>query len=55
MQLAARVLKRKILGKSEEIKIDSKGPILFKQRRVGKNKVLFNIYKFSKIKIFIEY
>ena len=28
------------------IKIDSKGPILFKQKRVGKNKSHFNILKF---------
>ncbi|MDN6147187.1 MAG: sugar transferase, partial [Tetragenococcus koreensis] len=27
------------------IKIDSKGPIIFKQKRVGKNKKYFNIYK----------
>lgn len=28
------------------IKLDSPGPVLFKQRRVGKDKELFNIYKF---------
>lgn len=28
------------------IKLDSKGPILFKQRRIGKNKSQFDIYKF---------
>ena len=28
------------------IKCDSKGPVFFKQKRVGKNKTYFNIYKF---------
>lgn len=28
------------------IKLDSKGPVLFKQKRVGKNKVYFSILKF---------
>lgn len=33
------------------IKLDSKGPIIFKQKRVGKNKTYFNIYKFRTMKI----
>ena len=33
------------------IKIDSKGPILFKQKRIGKNKELFNILKFRTMRI----
>ncbi|MFW8616789.1 sugar transferase [Enterococcus innesii] len=33
------------------IKIDSQGPIIFKQKRVGKNKTHFNIYKFRTMKI----
>ena len=33
------------------IKLDSKGPVFFKQKRVGKNKVLFMIYKFRTMKI----
>ena len=33
-------------GLSLAIKMDSKGPVLFKQKRVGKNKELFEIWKF---------
>ncbi|WP_320628498.1 sugar transferase [Enterococcus faecium] len=33
------------------IKIDSKGPVIFKQKRVGKNKTYFYIYKFRTMKV----
>lgn len=33
------------------IKLDSKGPVIFKQKRVGKNKNFFNIYKFRTMKV----
>lgn len=33
------------------IKMDSKGPVLFKQKRLGKNKIHFNILKFRTMKI----
>jgi len=33
------------------IKIDSKGPVLFKQKRVGINKSHFNILKFRTMRI----
>lgn len=33
------------------IKIDSKGPVIFKQKRVGKGKKFFNIWKFRSMPI----
>lgn len=33
------------------IKVDSKGPIIFKQKRVGKDQSHFNIYKFRTMKV----
>lgn len=33
------------------IKLDTKGPVLFKQKRVGKNKKYFNILKFRTMRI----
>ncbi|MCR4880182.1 MAG: sugar transferase [Bacilli bacterium] len=32
------------------IKIDSEGPVLFKQDRIGKNKKIFKVYKFRTMK-----
>lgn len=40
------VLSPVLAGLAIAIKLDSPGPILFKQKRVGKNKELFEIYKF---------
>ncbi|MFH0422991.1 sugar transferase [Streptococcus sp. A11] len=44
--LAIVVLSPVFLLIAVAIKLDSKGPVLFKQKRVGKNKTHFMIYKF---------
>lgn len=33
------------------IKTDRKGPILFKQDRIGKNKKIFKVYKFRTMRV----
>lgn len=33
------------------IKLDSKGPVFFKQRRIGKNKKIFNVLKYRTMRI----
>ncbi|HFD1784517.1 TPA: sugar transferase [Enterococcus faecium] len=45
------VLSPILLILSLAIKIDSKGPVIFKQKRVGKNKTHFYIYKFRTMKV----
>ena len=40
-----------ILGTAIAVKVTSPGPVIFKQQRVGKNKQLFNIYKFRTMRI----
>lgn len=44
--IAIIILAPVLLGIAIAIKIDSTGPVLFKQKRVGKNKSHFMIYKF---------
>ncbi|MGT2752198.1 sugar transferase [Streptococcus porcinus] len=44
--IAIIVLSPVLLGIALAIKIDSKGPVFFKQKRVGKDKSHFMIYKF---------
>ena len=45
------VLSWLIVGTAIAVKVTSPGPIIFKQQRVGKNKRLFNIYKFRTMRI----
>lgn len=40
-----------ILSVALSVKLTSKGPILFKQRRIGKDNVEFSIYKFRTMRI----
>lgn len=40
-----------IVGTAIAVKVTSPGPIIFKQQRVGRNKRLFNIYKFRTMRI----
>lgn len=40
-----------IVGTAVAVKITSPGPVIFKQQRVGKNKELFDIYKFRTMRI----
>lgn len=49
--IATIILMPLIVMLSLMIKLDSKGPILFKQKRIGKNKVPFYIFKFRTMKI----
>lgn len=44
------VLSPLLAGISLAIKLDSPGPVLFKQNRVGKNKELFEIWKFRSMR-----
>lgn len=45
------VLSPVIVGTALAVKLTSPGPIIFKQKRVGKDKELFNIYKFRTMRI----
>ena len=40
-----------MLGIAVAIKLDSRGPVIFKQQRIGKNCKPFNIYKFRSMKM----
>ena len=45
------ILSPLLLGIAIAIKIDSKGPVLFKQNRIGLNGKIFTIYKFRSMRI----
>lgn len=45
------VLSPALLALSAAIKLDSRGPVLFKQKRVGIHKTYFSIYKFRTMRI----
>ncbi len=45
--LAIIILGLPMIIVSIAIKLDSKGPVLFKQKRIGQNKKLFQIWKFQ--------
>lgn len=45
------ILSPLLLGIAIAIKIDSKGPVLFKQSRIGLNGKIFTIYKFRSMRI----
>ena len=49
--LALILLSPLLLGIAVAIKIDSKGPVLFKQNRIGLNGKIFTIYKFRSMRI----
>ena len=49
--VAAIVLLPVLLIISALIKLDSKGPVLFRQKRVGQNKSYFQIYKFRTMSV----
>ncbi|MCD7774216.1 MAG: sugar transferase, partial [Clostridiales bacterium] len=49
--LAAAVLSPVLAVISVAVKLDSKGPILFSQKRIGANKQIFMMHKFRTMKI----
>jgi len=49
--LGGALLSPLLLGLVIAVRLDSPGPVLFRQKRVGKDKVLFNILKFRTMRI----